>query len=75
MLKLLFKDYYIMRPSEQVKGAGLKSLVELSSITGQSEQTLINWYKKKPDLFDVVLLGAITRKWFEKLSKIKEGKL
>ena len=47
-----------MKPSEQCKAAGLKSLVELSQITGESQQTLINWNKNKPRLFAVVVAGA-----------------
>lgn len=47
-----------MKPSEQCKAAGLKSLAELSRITGESEQTLINWHKNKPVLFDIVTKGA-----------------
>ncbi len=49
-----------MTPSEQCKAAGLKSLVELSRITGESQQTLINWHKKKPRLFQVVIAGALS---------------
>ena len=47
-----------MKPSEQCKEAGLKSLVQLSQITGESQQTLINWHKNKPRLFSVVVAGA-----------------
>ena len=47
-----------MKPSEQCKEAGLKSLAELVEISGVSEQTLINWHKNKPDLFAVVIAGA-----------------
>lgn len=47
-----------MTPSQQAKGAGLKSLLEVSEITGVSIQTLSNWAKSKPDLFRVVLAGC-----------------
>ena len=47
-----------MKPSEQCKEAGLKSLAELVEISGVSEQTLINWHKNKPKLFAVVVAGA-----------------
>ena len=47
-----------MKPSEKCKAVGLKSLKQLSEITGESEQTLINWSKNKPDLFTIVLAGA-----------------
>ena len=48
-----------MSPSEQCKSAGLKSLAELSRISGESVQTLINWHKNKPKLFSVLIAGAI----------------
>lgn len=51
-----------MKPSEKVKSAGLSSLAEVSRMTGQSVQTLGNWYKDKPDLFDVVLSGCLAIK-------------
>ena len=48
----------IMTPSQQAKAAGLKSLKEVSELTGVSIQTLINWHKNKPDLFRVVIFGS-----------------
>lgn len=51
-----------MKPSEKCKAAGLKSLAELSEISGESVQTLINWYHNKPILFDLLLRGAVTKK-------------
>ena len=49
-----------MTASKQAKQAGLKSLAEVSMMTGQSIETLNNWAKneKKKDLFEVVLLGC-----------------
>jgi hypothetical protein len=47
-----------MTPSEQCKAAGLKSLAELSRLSGQSTQTLINWARDKPELFALVVAGA-----------------
>ena len=46
-------------PSQQAKAAGLKSLRQVAQITKQSEQTLSNWHKHKPDLFRIVLLGCL----------------
>ena len=43
---------------ETVKAAGLASVKQLSEATGQSPQTLKNWYLYKPKLFNVVLNGA-----------------
>lgn len=51
-----------MTPSQQAKHHGCKSLAELSRVTRQSEQTLINWHKHKPELFDVVCLGVAALK-------------
>jgi len=47
-----------MTPSQQAKQAGLKSLAQVSELTGVSFQTLNNWAKHKPDLFKVVLIGC-----------------
>lgn len=57
-----------MKPSERAKMAGLAGLEELSKITEQSVQTLNNWHKNKPKLFEVVVLGAVQvkRKSFSK---------
>lgn len=48
-----------MTPSEQCKAAGLKSLAELSRVSGESVQTLINWNKNKPQLFKVLIAGVV----------------
>jgi len=47
-----------MTPSQQAKAAGLKSLLQVSELTGVSIQTLSNWAKNKPHLFRVVILGS-----------------
>ena len=47
-----------MTPSKQAKDLGLKSLTQVSELTGQSLQTLTNWFNDKPELFNVVLLGC-----------------
>ncbi len=47
-----------MTPAKQAKAAGLKSLLQVSELTGVSAQTLDNWAKNKPDLFRVVLAGC-----------------
>tara|TARA_R100000544_G_scaffold22818_1_gene11393 strand:+ start:43 stop:234 length:192 start_codon:yes stop_codon:yes gene_type:complete len=48
--------------SQVAKRNGLKSLKEVSDITGQSSVTLINWYKNKRDLFEVVVIGCVALK-------------
>lgn len=45
-------------PAQQAKAEGLKSLSQVSEMTGQSLQTLSNWAKNKPELFKIVLLGC-----------------
>jgi len=51
-----------MTPSKQAKEAGLKNLSQVSEMTGQSLQTLINWSKNKQQLFAVVLKGCAQMK-------------
>ena len=48
-------------PSKQAKGLGLKSLTQVSELTGQSLQTLTNWFNDKPELYEVVLLGCAAK--------------
>ena len=48
--------------SQVAKRNGLKSLKEVSDITGQSSVTLINWYKNKRDLFEVVVISCVALK-------------
>lgn len=51
-----------MKPSEVCKSAGLKSLTELSEISGESVQTLNNWFKNEPRRFELVLKGVMFEK-------------
>lgn len=51
-----------MTPSQQCKHYGLDSLQELAILTGQSVQTLINWSKNKPELFEIIIFGGIAKK-------------
>jgi len=51
-----------MKPSEKCKLAGLSSLKELSEISGESVQTLNNWHKNKPTLFELTLKGAVVKR-------------
>lgn len=51
-----------MTASEQCKTAGLASLKELAEMSGQSTQTLSNWHTNKPELFDLVVKGAVIQK-------------
>lgn len=51
-----------MTPSQQAKAAGLKSLQQVSELTGVCAQTLTNWHRNKPELFRVVIAGCLTVK-------------
>ena len=59
-----------MKPSEKAKAAGLKSLAELAEISGESVQTLNNWHKNKPRLFELVLKGAVAEQFAQRLEQI-----
>ena len=50
------------KPSRSAKIAGFDSLNELSEITGESVQTLNNWYKNNPRRFALIVKGAQTEK-------------
>ena len=51
-----------MTASEQAKEAGLKSLVELAEMVRKPPQTLRNWHRDSPELFAVVVAGAVVIK-------------
>ena len=50
------------KPSQAAKNAGLGSLNELADITGESVQTLNNWYKHNTRRFALIVRGAQTEK-------------
>ena len=50
-----------MTPSQQAKAAGLRSLSQITEITGVSPQTLTNWHKHKPALFAIVVAGCVAQ--------------
>lgn len=50
------------KPSRAAKIAGFESLNELAEITGESVQTLNNWYKNNPRRFALVVKGAQTER-------------
>lgn len=45
--------------SDYAKQEGLKSLAQITDITGVSVQTLNNWFNNKRDLFDIVVFGCV----------------
>jgi len=48
-----------MSASIEAKSNGLKSLEQVSKLSGVSVQTLNNWYHNKPKLFHIVLMGCV----------------
>jgi hypothetical protein len=63
-----------MTPSEQCKKAGLDSLAEFVRISGESEQNLLNWHKKRPLRFRLLLAGAVIEKRRQAHNKIITGR-
>lgn len=51
-----------MTAAEQCKAAGLKSLAELSKMVCKPPQTLRNWHRDAPELFAIVVAGAVVIK-------------
>ena len=49
-----------MTASQKAKELGCISLVQVAKVSGQSEQTLINWFNnpKKQELFNLVCVGV-----------------
>jgi hypothetical protein len=56
------KQSGITTASEQAKLAGLKSLAELAEMVRKPPQTLRNWHRDAPELFAVVVAGAVVIK-------------
>lgn len=52
-----------MTPSKKAKELGCKSLAQVSVMTKQSEQTLINWFNNpnKQVLFEIVCIGVASK--------------
>jgi len=48
-----------MKASEYCKQYDIR-LVDVMEMTKQSRQTLLNWYKSKPDLFKIVVKGCVS---------------
>jgi hypothetical protein len=51
-----------MKPSEYCKQVGLSSLKEMSDISEVPKETLLTWWKTKPNLFKCVAHGCATDK-------------
>ena len=50
-----------MTAAEQAKSMGLKSLKQVTEMTGTRENTLRNWHRKRPALFRIVLAGCVAQ--------------
>jgi|TARA_S200002703_G_scaffold141114_1_gene132728 hypothetical protein len=49
--------------SQYAKAYGLKSLKEVQELTGGVyRDTLLKWYKNKPELYEVIVLGCVAKK-------------
>ena len=48
-----------MTASRQAKAQGLKSLAQVSQMTGQDVEKLIRWAKDRPELFNIILQGCV----------------
>jgi len=48
--------------AKAVKAAGMKSLAEVSEITGIGRETLRVWNRDRPRLFGIILSGCIAEK-------------
>ena len=51
-----------MSASKAAKGAGFKSLAELSELSGICSNTLHNWYKSSNPLFKITIESGLLRK-------------
>ena len=61
-----------MTPSQQAKEAGLKNLLQVQQLTGQSAQTLINWNRDKPELFKIVIIGCASSLQTYQIKELKK---
>ena len=51
-----------LTPSETARSEGLDSFAEMVKLSGMSENTLLNWFKKKPHSFVIVAKGCYSAK-------------
>jgi len=62
-----------MKPtaSRKAKDYGLKNLNEMVAMTGESRQSLVNWFNLRPQRFELLLIGCIVKK-METHKEVKE---
>lgn len=63
------KRKYDATVSETVRAAGLKSVNQLSEMTKVSPFTLRQWFKNRPEVFELMLNGALLKLEEEDISK------
>jgi len=50
-----------MTPSKQCKRAGLKGLTHMSRLCNKPTSTLRDWHRDNPKLFNVVVIGCVSK--------------
>lgn len=50
-----------MKPHEQAKALGCKSLAQVARATKRTQATVINWANNEPELFEIVCLGVAVK--------------
>lgn len=62
------------KPNHLAKEAGIKNLKTVVEKTGVSYQTLRNWHKSRPELFQVICLGVLFLEKSERVNRKIEEK-
>lgn len=52
---------WIVKPSDYIKDRGLPSLAHVAREVDVSERTLFNWYHNRFALFEIVVLGCVSK--------------
>jgi len=47
-----------MSAAKRAKELGMKSLTEVTELTGRKPSTLASWYAFQPEFFDIVVMGC-----------------
>ena len=62
-----------MKPSPFVRQFGIKGLSEMGRLTGESEQTLNNWYKNNNKRFMLILKGLLYDQQFNAMQSLNDA--
>jgi hypothetical protein len=60
-------------PSQYAKSYGFRTLKQVSNMTDVSSETLIRWFSKRRDLFEIVILGCVVQKQLHDRNEAKNG--